>query len=203
MHLDVICVGSLHVLCIRGAQSLDSPRVAFAPRLTPPPPPPPPATLGNVDSGKSTLVGVLTRDILDDGNGRARSLVFRHAHEKSSGRTSAVGIELMGLDALGKVIRVEASENRARRSAAIRLGGRRIVTFCDLAGHERYLKTTIAGLTGLLPDYALVIVGLNMGVGRMTREHLGLAAALDVTPIVICTKSDIAPPDIAKATLER
>lgn len=31
------------------------------------------AVIGNVDSGKSTLVGVLTRGMLDDGRGLARS----------------------------------------------------------------------------------------------------------------------------------
>lgn len=160
------------------------------------------ATIGNVDSGKSTIVGVLTRDMLDDGRGKARAQVFRHTHEKESGRTSAVGIEIMGIDDAGKIVRVDAGASRARHFAAVRSGGRRIVTFCDLAGHEKYLKTTIAGLTGLMPDYALVMVGLNMGVSKMTREHLGLAAALDVPPIVVCTKSDIAPPDVARATLE-
>ena len=33
------------------------------------------AVIGNVDSGKSTLVGVLTRSVLDDGRGYARSKV--------------------------------------------------------------------------------------------------------------------------------
>jgi len=33
------------------------------------------AVIGNVDSGKSTLVGVLTRGLLDDGRGLARSKV--------------------------------------------------------------------------------------------------------------------------------
>ena len=35
------------------------------------------AVIGNVDSGKSTLVGVLTRGLLDDGRGLARSKVPR------------------------------------------------------------------------------------------------------------------------------
>lgn len=35
------------------------------------------AVIGNVDSGKSTLVGVLTRGMLDDGRGLARSKVMR------------------------------------------------------------------------------------------------------------------------------
>lgn len=35
------------------------------------------AIIGNVDSGKSTLVGVLTRSMLDDGRGLARGKVRR------------------------------------------------------------------------------------------------------------------------------
>lgn len=49
------------------------------------------AVIGNVDSGKSTMVGVLTRSILDDGRGFARSKVFKHNHEESTGRTSSIG----------------------------------------------------------------------------------------------------------------
>jgi len=45
---------------------------------------------GNVDSGKSSLIGVLITDILDDGNGSARSNVMKHPHEKESGRTSDI-----------------------------------------------------------------------------------------------------------------
>ena len=49
------------------------------------------AVVGNVDSGKSTLVGVLTRNVLDDGRGKARQKVFSQQHELASGRTSAIG----------------------------------------------------------------------------------------------------------------
>lgn len=38
-----------------------------------------------------------------------------------------------------------------------------MVTLVDLAGHERYFKTTAYGLTGHLPDYACLIVGANAG----------------------------------------
>ncbi len=37
--------------------------------------------LGNVDAGKSTLVGVLTKNDNDDGKGLARSKVFNYGHE--------------------------------------------------------------------------------------------------------------------------
>ena len=41
----------------------------------------PVSVVGNVDSGKSTLVGVLTSGRLDNGRGLARSNVFRHRFE--------------------------------------------------------------------------------------------------------------------------
>ena len=56
------------------------------------------AVVGNVDSGKSTLTGVLTSGILDDGRGLARSRVFVHAHELANGRTSCISHHIMGFD---------------------------------------------------------------------------------------------------------
>lgn len=35
------------------------------------------AVVGNVDAGKSTLLGVLTHNALDDGRGLARQKLFR------------------------------------------------------------------------------------------------------------------------------
>lgn len=49
------------------------------------------AVIGNVDSGKSTLVGVLTKGIMDDGRGAARLKVFNFSHEAANGRTSSIG----------------------------------------------------------------------------------------------------------------
>ena len=46
------------------------------------------AIVGNVDSGKSTLCGLLSKGIADDGNGKTRATVFNYNHENSSGRTS-------------------------------------------------------------------------------------------------------------------
>ena len=48
------------------------------------------AVVGNVDSGKSTLVGVLSKGEKDDGRGAARQRVFNFIHEQKSGRTTSV-----------------------------------------------------------------------------------------------------------------
>ena len=40
--------------------------------------------IGHVDSGKSTLVGVLTKGEKDDGRGGARLKVFNYIHEQKT-----------------------------------------------------------------------------------------------------------------------
>lgn len=62
------------------------------------------AVIGNVDAGKSSTLGVLTKGGLDDGRGKARVNLFRHKHEIESGRTSSVGMEIMGFDSEGEVV---------------------------------------------------------------------------------------------------
>jgi len=71
----------------------------------------------------------------------------------------------------------------------------------DLCGHEAYLKTTIFGLTGLMPDYTMIVIGANMGLTRMTKEHIGLALALKIPMFFVFTKCDIAPENIYKENI--
>ena len=62
------------------------------------------ALLGNVDSGKSSLVGALSKGILDDGRGLSRSYILNHPHEQERGQTSSVALEVMGFDRSGKQV---------------------------------------------------------------------------------------------------
>ncbi|KAK8768325.1 hypothetical protein V5799_015211 [Amblyomma americanum] len=76
-----------------------------------------------------------------------------------------------------------------------------VITFIDLAGHERYLKTTIFGMTGHAPDFTMLMVGANAGVVGMTKEHLGLALALSVPVFVVVTKMDMCPANVLQDTM--
>lgn len=114
------------------------------------------AVAGNVDSGKSTLIGVLTGcGALDNGRGRARAQVFTHKHEMESGRTSSVSQQIMGFGAGGAVVNYTGV--RALTWADVVSRAAKIVTFFDLAGHERYLRTTVFGLTAHAPDYCMLV----------------------------------------------
>lgn len=52
-----------------------------------------------------------------------------------------------------------------------------------------------------MPDYCMVIVGANMGVSRMTKEHLGIALALKIPLFIVITKIDIAPKNVYEDTI--
>lgn len=152
------------------------------------------AVIGNVDSGKSTIVGVLTKHIMDDGRGSARKLVFNFNHEQQNGRTSSIGQEIMGFDKESQQVlldRTNISKNLAWASIVGK--SEKLLTFLDLCGHAKYLKTTMFGLVGLMPDYAMIVVGANMGLSPMAREHIGIAVILKVPLFIVITKIDIAP----------
>lgn len=73
------------------------------------------AVAGGVDSGKSTLLGVLSHGaagapLLDNGRGRSRMRVFRHKHECESGHTSSISLQQCCYDAQGGL-----QAGRARR----------------------------------------------------------------------------------------
>lgn len=159
------------------------------------------AVVGNVDAGKSTMLGVLVKGGLDDGRGRARVNLFRHKHEIESGRTSSVGLEIMGFDSRGEIVgsttgRKLSWEDIGKRSA-------KVISFSDLAGHERYLRTTVFGMLSSSPNYCLLMVAANNGLIGMSKEHLGIALALNVPVMVIVTKIDICPPHILQETLSQ
>ena len=126
------------------------------------------AVVGNVDAGKSTMLGVLVKGGLDDGRGKARVNLFRHKHEVESGRTSSVGMEIMGFDTMGDII---AANVPGRKLSWEEIGKRsaKVISFTDLAGHERYLRTTVFGLLSSSPNYCLLMVAANNGLIGMSK----------------------------------
>jgi len=151
------------------------------------------------------LIGVLTGGQLDNGRGLARSRVFLHKHENETGRTSAISQQIMGFTNENHPVH---NPTTASASSALKTRGwnhvvtesSHIMTFIDLAGHEKYLKTTIAGLTGCFPDYAMVIINSLAGITKMTKEHIGVVLALGIPLVCVVTKVDLAPQNVLVQT---
>jgi GTPase len=132
---------------------------------------------GNVDAGKSSFVGVMTRDVLDNGRGFARSFVLRHKHEQETGRTSS------------------SSQQYIRTPS-------KIIEFNDLAGHEKYYKCTAKQLATNFLDYVAIVINSGSGIQMMTREHISLAYSLRIPMFIIYTKIDATPSNIYEINLE-
>lgn len=152
--------------------------------------------LGQVDAGKSSLVGVLTTNKLDNGNGSARAVVFNHPHEMQRGQTSSIGHRLLGLDKTGRIINdVRVTVNDLVEKSD------HLVSLIDLAGHLKYLNTTVRGVCGHYPDNALIVMEAKKGVPEMTREHIILAYLHKIPITIVVTKIDVCTSDILAKTL--
>jgi len=153
------------------------------------------AVCGPVDAGKSSLIGVLTSGILDNGKGDARNKILVHPHERESGRTSNISYNPLKYTKsnLSDIVSLSNSLLNFKLESNLTNYTNKIISFIDLAGHEKYLKTTIFGVTGLFPDYGIVVIGANTGITKLTKEHLGILLYLKIPIIITITKIDLAP----------
>src|SRR6202012_14120 len=84
--------------------------------------------------------------------------------------------------------------------ASLTLPGGRRLSVVDVPGHERFVRTMVAGATGI--DLFLMTIAADDGVMPQTREHAAVLAGLGVTDGgVAVTKADMpgAAPDAAVA----
>src|SRR5207344_119012 len=76
--------------------------------------------------------------------------------------------------------------------AALELPSGRRVSVVDVPGHERFVRTMVAGATGV--DLFLLAVAAGDGVMPQTREHVRVLEALGIgAGVVALTKADSVP----------
>ena len=161
---------------------------------------------GPVDAGKSSLIGVLKNGILDDGRGSSRKTVLKHYHELTTGRTSNITVNTYIYRNNVKNNRLEVVRNNKVVKIVENNGIKykdTVVNLIDLAGHEKYLKTTVFGMLAYYPDYGIVVIGANTGITRLTKEHLGIMLYLNIPFCIVITKVDLAPPKVYQDLLKR
>jgi selenocysteine-specific elongation factor len=80
--------------------------------------------------------------------------------------------------------------------ASLTLPSGRALSVVDVPGHERFVRTMVAGATGI--DLFLMTVAADDGVMPQTREHAAVLHALGIdTGVVAVTKADLADPELA------
>ena len=82
--------------------------------------------------------------------------------------------------------------------APLLLPSGRHVSVVDVPGHERFVRTMVAGATGI--DLYVMVVAADDGVMPQTAEHAAVLRALGVeTGVLAVTKADVADPARASA----
>jgi GTPase len=156
------------------------------------------AVCGNVDAGKSTCIGVLKTGNLDDGRGKARTSTMVHQHEINTGRTSTVSSHIIGFKCDGGVTNYDARQSLD----AVVKNSARLLTLVDLAGHEKYLRSMIYGVSSSLLDYGLVLINARSGVTHMTHHHVTICACNRIPMLILLSKVDGCPEHRYRQTIE-
>jgi selenocysteine-specific elongation factor len=82
--------------------------------------------------------------------------------------------------------------------AVLALPDGRAMSVIDVPGHEQFVRTMVAGATGI--DCYLMVVAATEGARPQTREHARILRALSIDAgIVVITKTDLADPAAAVA----
>lgn len=92
-----------------------------------------------------------------------------------------------------------------RRGISLTLGfahfrlGEDEIDLIDMPGHERFVRTMVAGATGV--DAVLLVVAANEGIKPQTVEHVDVAALLGLTEAAVAiTKCDLVTEEESAAT---
>ena len=161
--------------------------------------------MGRVNSGKTTLTGVLIQCQLDNGSGAARAPLLIYPQEVRRGQTADLHVTFAAIDDHGQFIPMEAPLDRAKRGRIFDQASR-ILTIFDAPGHREYARTMIRSVLGASAQYGMVLVPCpdeyklvlaeeqRSGILRLddiTREHLLLVSNQQLPFLVIITKIDM------------
>ena len=120
------------------------------------------------------------------------SIVLGTAGHIDHGKTALVKA-LTGID-------TDRLKEERRRGITIELGfahlrlGQTLMGIVDVPGHERFIKSMVAGAGGI--DLVMLVVAADEGVMPQTREHLDICQLLQVQQgLVALTKADLADPE--------
>lgn len=118
-----------------------------------------------------------------------KKIVLGTAGHIDHGKTTLVR-KLTGID-------TDRLEEEKRRGMTIELGFASLtlpsgqpVSIIDVPGHEKFVKTMVAGVTGI--DLVMLVIAADEGIMPQTREHLDILNLLNVkSGVIALTKTDL------------
>lgn len=118
-----------------------------------------------------------------------KNVVIGTAGHIDHGKTALVK-RLTGVD-------TDRLEEEKRRGMTIELGfasltlpSGNVISVIDVPGHEKFVKTMVAGVTGI--DFVMLVIAADEGVMPQTKEHIDILSLLNVkSGVIVLTKTDL------------
>ncbi|MEA4827778.1 MAG: selenocysteine-specific translation elongation factor [Clostridium sp.] len=118
-----------------------------------------------------------------------KNVVMGTAGHIDHGKTALVK-RLTGVD-------TDRLEEEKRRGMTIELGfasltlpSGNVISVIDVPGHEKFVKTLVAGVTGI--DFVMLVIAADEGVMPQTKEHIDILSLLNVkSGVIVLTKTDL------------
>ena len=149
--------------------------------------------LGNTFTEKTTFLGNLCYDTIDDSNGKSKLLILKHKHEINSGKTSSIHYEIIGITNEKKIINYRNSSLDFNNSwDKIFAKSDYIINIFDTPGDIKYSKTTYNALFNINPDIVLLFTNefdINTNMNLLI-EKIKILIGLEKKFYLIFTKDD-------------
>ncbi|CAD8143974.1 unnamed protein product [Paramecium octaurelia] len=151
------------------------------------------ALAGSTRCGKTTLLGVLTKGLSDDGKGYLRNIMVNYSHEvKKGGQTESVVFELVGFDKQGKqVLSNEQPTNKGQYQSQVFQQSNSYLYLIDTCGDTKYFKHSLSAINKCLFNLLIIVIAADEGITRITVECLLICQLYKIPFIIVLTKCDL------------
>lgn len=129
-----------------------------------------------------------------------KNVVMGTAGHIDHGKTTLVK-RLTGVD-------TDRLEEEKRRGMTIELGfapftlpSGIVISIIDVPGHEKFIKTMVAGVTGI--DFVMLVIAADEGIMPQTMEHLDILSLLNIkSGVIALTKTDLVDDEWLQMVIE-
>jgi GTPase len=145
--------------------------------------------VGTSSSGKTTTISNIIHGSISK---KKINLLFKHEHEKLSGKTSSIKKEIIGLKS-GKIVNYKTIKDS--NSTDIAIESDIIINILDYPGDIKKIKNIFKGLLGYSSDLIFIVVECFKLYDPSTREiidlYYNISKLLNIKSVILANKIDI------------
>jgi GTPase len=147
--IDKININNFYVAEVKIEKIFDENKIAKEIRI---------CFMGDSNTGKTTTISNIVYNMTDDGNGHARNYIFKHKHERETGKTSSIKHDIIGFKN-NSIINYKSLPMITWET--ITLTSEYVISLFDLPGCNKYVNTALYAYSGLKPHFNIILISLT------------------------------------------